>query len=91
MRQMLRELTGRNARIVARDASVSQWADSEAAKDALGKRGGIETPGGWRKRVYGNPRARFCAVSKAKSMIGRKEQDEELFGVVRTTRVSIRG
>jgi hypothetical protein len=53
--------------------------------------GGIETPGGWRKRVYGNPRARFSADRETKSMIGWQKPDEELIGVVRATRVSIRG
>ena len=90
MRRRLRELTGRNARIVARDASVSQCADREAAKDALGKRGGIEIPGGWRKCVYSNPRARFSAARGVKSINGWKNPDEELFGVVRATRGSIR-
>jgi hypothetical protein len=32
----------------------------------------------------------FSVVGEAKSMIGLEKADEELFGVVRTTRVSIR-
>jgi hypothetical protein len=56
----------------------------------LGKRGGIEIPGGWRKCVYGNPRARFSTARGVKSINGWKKPDEELFGVVRATRGSIR-
>jgi hypothetical protein len=70
------------------DELLRQEASSEGC---IGKMGGIETPGGWRKRVYGNPRARVSADREAKSMIGWQKPDEELFGVVRTARMSIRG
>lgn len=52
--------------------------------------GGIETPGGSRKGVYGNPGARVSAEREAKGMIGWYKPDEELFVMFRTTRVAIR-
>jgi hypothetical protein len=61
-----------------------------SSEGCFGKKGGIEIPGGWRKCVYENPRARVSAVIEAKSMNGWERPDEELFGVVRATRGSIR-
>jgi hypothetical protein len=45
------------------------------------KTGGIETPGDPRKRVYGNPRARFAALRTTKRIIGSTKPDGELFAV----------